>query len=102
VPILVNFEGSFVERFTLNMLPLMFSGYSKSELPSIGNIQMTIINREKDNKYALLKVSEVASILRIQRAKVYILIEDKTLHGIKVGNTWRISKQSVDKLININ
>lgn len=47
----------------------------------------------------VLKVSEVSKILRIQRAKVYILIETGALTGCKVGKDWRITTESVENLI---
>jgi excisionase family DNA binding protein len=50
-------------------------------------------------KPILLTVSEVASLLRIQRAKVYILIETGALNGKKVGGDWRIRTDSVEALI---
>ncbi|NBW41559.1 DNA-binding protein [bacterium] len=50
-------------------------------------------------KPILLTVSEVAGLLRIQRAKVYILIETGALVGRKVGGDWRIRTDSVESLI---
>ena len=47
----------------------------------------------------LLTVSEVSRILRIQRAKVYILIETGALEGFKVGADWRIRRESVEDLV---
>lgn len=47
----------------------------------------------------LLTVQEAAQILRIQRAKVYLLIETKAIHGFKVGADWRIRLDSVEKLV---
>lgn len=47
----------------------------------------------------LLKVQEVAKILRIQRPKVYLLINEKSLKGIKVGFDWRVTRRSVEKMI---
>ena len=52
-----------------------------------------------NGKPLVLTVREVSEILRIQRAKVYILIEDGTLSGHKVGADWRIRTDSVESLI---
>lgn len=50
-------------------------------------------------KPLVLKVAEVAKLLRIQRAKVYILIETGALSGHKVGGDWRIRLDSVENLV---
>ena len=50
-------------------------------------------------KPVVLTVAEVAQILRIQRAKVYILIESGCLKAAKVGADWRIRTESVETLI---
>ena len=50
-------------------------------------------------KPILLTVSEVSTILRIQRAKVYLLLESETLKGAKIGSTWRIRTDSVEQLV---
>ena len=47
----------------------------------------------------LLTVTEVSKILRIQRAKVYILIDSGSIDGFKVGGDWRIRTDSVERLI---
>lgn len=47
----------------------------------------------------LLTVREVAALLRIQRAKVYILIENGTLEATKIGADWRVKVRSIEQLI---
>jgi excisionase family DNA binding protein len=49
----------------------------------------------------LMTVMETAAILRIQRAKVYLLIDSGALCGIKVGSVWRITSDSLQKLLGI-
>lgn len=51
------------------------------------------------NKPCVLKVSEVAKLLRIQRQNVYILIEEEILEGIKLKRDWRITTESVERMI---
>lgn len=51
------------------------------------------------NVPCVLTVTEVSKILRIQRAKVYILIESGSIDGYKVGGDWRIRTDSVERLI---
>ena len=46
----------------------------------------------------LLTVREVAELLRIQRSKVYDLINDGVLEGFKLGADWRIKRVSVENL----
>lgn len=50
------------------------------------------------NKPYVLTVREVSNILRIQRAKVYILIESGCLSATKVGSDWRIRTNSLESL----
>lgn len=50
-------------------------------------------------KHVLLTVKEVSEILRIQRPKVYLLIQSGCLTGIKVGADWRVRTDSVEGLI---
>jgi len=47
----------------------------------------------------LLTVQETAKILRIQRAKVYLLIESGCLTAVKVGSAWRIRRDSLEALV---
>ena len=50
-------------------------------------------------KPLLLTVREVASLLRVQRPKVYELIRDGAVDGFKVGADWRVRRDSVETLI---
>jgi excisionase family DNA binding protein len=50
-------------------------------------------------KPLLLTVREVATLLRVQRPKVYELIKDGAIDGFKVGADWRIRRDSVETLI---
>jgi excisionase family DNA binding protein len=50
-------------------------------------------------KRYVLTVKEAASLLRIQRAKVYLLIESGSLRGVKVGSAWRILRSSLEELV---
>ena len=52
------------------------------------------------NKAAfLLTVREVSELLRIQRSKVYDLVNDGVLEGFKLGADWRIKRASVESLM---
>lgn len=50
-------------------------------------------------KPILLTVREVSQLLRIRRAKVYILIDTGCLRASKIGGDWRIRTESVEELI---
>jgi len=50
------------------------------------------------SKPQLLTVREVSQILRINRPKVYILIETNFISGTKVGSDWRIRTDSVERV----
>ena len=47
----------------------------------------------------LLTVRETSELLRIQRSKVYDLINDGVLEGFKLGADWRIKRSSVERLV---
>lgn len=47
----------------------------------------------------LLTVREVSTLLRVQRAKVYLLIRLGVLQGVKIGSDWRVRVDSVEKQI---
>ncbi len=47
----------------------------------------------------LLTVQEVQELLRCSRVKVYKLIKDRALDGVKVGADWRIKRASVESMI---
>jgi excisionase family DNA binding protein len=51
------------------------------------------------SKPLLLTVREVSKLLRIHRPKVYLLIRDGTLRAFKLGSDWRITKDSVERLM---
>jgi excisionase family DNA binding protein len=49
--------------------------------------------------YKLLTVKETASLLRVQRATIYILISTGALRAVKIGHAWRVHTESVEELI---
>ena len=60
-----------------------------------------VVEREGETMMApfLLTVKETAELLRIQRPKVYLLIENGTLQAAKVGGDWRVRRDSVESLV---
>ena len=46
----------------------------------------------------LLSVTEAARLLRLQRGKVYLLIEVGALEATRLGKVWRIRASSVQRL----
>lgn len=44
----------------------------------------------------LLKVQEVATMLRTTHTTVYRLIDNGAVDGFKVGKQWRITRQSLE------
>jgi excisionase family DNA binding protein len=75
---------------------------------SISNYQSVLLQRDNrraekqenrmDKNILLLNVAEVSEILRISRAKVYLLLQEGTLHGFKLGADWRIKRESLEQL----
>jgi excisionase family DNA binding protein len=47
----------------------------------------------------LLTVREVAQLLRVRRAKVYLLIETGAIEAMKVGADWRIRRDSLERAV---
>lgn len=47
----------------------------------------------------LMKVPEVAAYLRIKTTTVYKWLERGDLPGFKMGSSWRVHKDSLDKYI---
>ena len=50
----------------------------------------------KRNSGPLFTVPEVAEILRMHSVTVYRFVKRGVIPGFKVGNTWRISRASLD------
>ena len=46
-----------------------------------------------------LTVDQVCQRLQLSRPSVMALIQSGRLHAIKVGRTWRISEQSLERLL---
>jgi excisionase family DNA binding protein len=47
----------------------------------------------------LLTTTEIQDLLKIDRTTVYRMLKDGRLRGVKVGQQWRFSRQSVDMLL---
>ena len=56
-------------------------------------------DKKMTQKVILLTVRETSELLRIQRAKVYLLIESGCLKAVKVGSAWRVRRDSLEELI---
>ena len=52
-----------------------------------------------EEKPVLLTVPEACKILRIRRAKMYVMIEAGVIDAIKIGNDWRIKTDSLEQQI---
>jgi excisionase family DNA binding protein len=47
----------------------------------------------------LLTVKEVGRILKLERYKVYLLIEEGLLEAFRLGGCWRIKASSVERML---
>ena len=47
----------------------------------------------------ILTIKETESLLRLGRAKLYMLLREGFIEGFKVGSDWRVVKSSVEKLV---
>ncbi len=55
--------------------------------------------RYLDSLPDLLNAQEVAAFLGVSGDTVRNLLKDGTLHGAKLGKSWRVSKQSLERFI---
>ena len=53
----------------------------------------------KNAKPVLLTVTETTKILRIRRAKLYVMIQAGVIDAVKVGSDWRIKTKSLEEQI---
>lgn len=49
------------------------------------------------NEPAVMSLTEAAEMLGVSRQRVHVLLTNGNLDGYKVGNTWNISRDSVNK-----
>ena len=47
----------------------------------------------------LMTPNELAQYLGIGRNRAYDLLRDDTIHGIRIGKTWKVSREAVDVYI---
>ncbi len=47
----------------------------------------------------LLTVTEVAKLLKLERSKVYLLMEEGLIEAFRLGGHWRIRASSIDRLL---
>lgn len=52
-----------------------------------------------DDASRIFTITELAEYLGIGRNRAYDLLRNKTIHGFRIGNTWKVSKAAVDKYI---
>lgn len=53
----------------------------------------------KEISSTLLSVPELADYLGIGKNRAYDLLRDGSIHGFKIGCTWKVSKTAVEKYI---
>lgn len=69
-------------------------GYLVSSNHVLGDFQS-----HPSNIARALTVAQVCQRLKLSRPSVMSLIHTGRLHAIKVGRTWRISEQSIERLL---
>jgi excisionase family DNA binding protein len=57
------------------------------------------MTQEYGEEPVVLTVKEVSQLLRIHRPKVYELIREGSIQGFKLGADWRVTRESVEKLV---
>lgn len=46
----------------------------------------------------MLKVKEIADILKVNPMTIFRALKDKRINGIKIGNVWRINEEEVERI----
>ena len=52
-----------------------------------------------ENESPLMTPNELAQYLGIGRNRAYDLLREDTIHGIRIGKTWKVSREAVDAFI---
>lgn len=50
----------------------------------------------------LMNVKETGKYLQLSSVTIYRLLKQNDLPGIKIGNRWRFSKETLDKFLDYN
>jgi excisionase family DNA binding protein len=54
----------------------------------------------KTDEVKVLTVRELAEMLRIGRRQAYELLRDGKVKGVRIGRTWRVSREAVEEFLN--
>ena len=46
----------------------------------------------------ILGIKEVANYLRLKEQTVYNLVQNGTIPGLKIGGTWKIKQEHIDRM----
>jgi excisionase family DNA binding protein len=90
--------SSFLKTTTVilkSLLPLKMAGLFELNLYKC----FKHIHAMKDTRPLLLTVREVSMLLRIDRPKVYDLIKNNDISGLKIGAGWRVRRESIEHLV---
>ena len=55
-------------------------------------------NNLTDPSALVFTVSEVSTLLQISRAKIYMMIHEGILEGVKIGCDWRVKRSSLERV----
>ena len=56
------------------------------------------LNTLFDSHLLVFTVSEVSILLGIPRAKIYMMIHEGILDGVKIGADWRVRRASLERI----
>jgi excisionase family DNA binding protein len=55
-------------------------------------------NTIPDSSILVFTVSEVSALLQIPKAKIYMMIQEGILDGVKIGADWRVRRASLERI----
>jgi excisionase family DNA binding protein len=55
-------------------------------------------NTIPDSSILVFTVSEVSALLEISKAKIYMMIQEGILDGVKIGFDWRVKRASLERI----
>lgn len=50
----------------------------------------------------ILSIDDVMTALMVGRGRVYQMLNNQELHGFRIGNTWKISKEALIEYVRQN
>lgn len=53
----------------------------------------------KENSSTVMSAMELAEYLGVGKNRAYDLLRSQTIKGFRIGNTWKVTKEAIDRYI---